>query len=75
MGEDAAPLSQIKVMSQHKDKANEMNRILLDKKRQYDFFINIVRPRKRFSPYAVKKDMKHIELVKRVLWLFNREGI
>tara|TARA_R100000030_G_scaffold24531_1_gene17752 strand:- start:136 stop:408 length:273 start_codon:yes stop_codon:yes gene_type:complete len=43
-----------KCMSHHMDTvmyANEMNQYpLLDKKLQYDFFINTVRSRKRFSP-------------------------
>ena len=36
--------------------ANEMNLSShLDNKLQYDFFINIVRPRKRFSPWIRKE--------------------
>ena len=57
-----------KGMSQHMDTilmANEMNQYPgLDKKLQYDFFINIVRPRKRFSPWGKKEKVKDIELVK-----------
>jgi len=57
-----------KCMSQHMDTimyANEMNRYPnLDKKLQYEFFINIVRPRKRFSPWGKKEKVKDIELVK-----------
>ena len=57
-----------KCMSQHMDTilmANEMNQYPnLDKKMQYDFFINIVRPRKRFSPWGKKEKVKDIELVK-----------
>ena len=57
-----------KCMSQHMDTimfANEMNQYSsLDKKLQYDFFINIVRPRKRFSPWGKKEKVKDIELVK-----------
>ena len=45
--------------------ANEMNKYnFLPKKLQYDFFINIVRPRKRFSPWGKKEKVKDIELVK-----------
>ena len=55
-------------MSQHLDTimvANEMNQNShLDKKLQYDFFINIVRPRKRFSPWGKKQKVKDLELVK-----------
>ena len=57
-----------KCLSQHMDTilmANEMNQYPgLDKKMQYDFFINIVRPRKRFSPWGKKEKVKDIELVK-----------
>ena len=57
-----------KCMSQHMDTimyANEMNQYQgLDKKLQYDFFINIVRPRKRFSPWGKKQKAKDLELVK-----------
>lgn len=57
-----------KCMSQHLDTvmfANEMNQYPgLDKKLQYDFFINTVRPRKRFSPWGKKEKVKDIELVK-----------
>ena len=57
-----------KCMSQHLDTimfANEMNQYPgLDKKLQYDFFINIVRPRKRFSPWGKKEKVDNLELVK-----------
>ena len=57
-----------KCMSQHMDTimyANEMNQYQgLDKKLQYDFFINIVRPRKRFSPWGKKQKVKDLEIVK-----------
>ena len=57
-----------KCMSQHLDTimfANEINQYPgLDKKLQYDFFINIVRPRKRFSPWGKKQKVKDLELVK-----------
>ena len=45
---------------------NEMNKNShLEKKLQYDFFINIVRSRKRFSPWGKKKKIDDLELVKR----------
>lgn len=45
--------------------ANEMNmNSHLDKKLQYDFFINIVRPKKRFSPWLKKEKITSLELVK-----------
>jgi len=46
--------------------ANEMNiHPELSKKMQYDFFINIVRPRKRFSPWMKKEKHETLELVKK----------
>ena len=45
--------------------ANEMNKYnFLDKKLQYDFFINSLKPRKRFSPWLRKETLEHLELVK-----------
>ena len=57
-----------KCMSHHLDTvmfANEMNMNTgLDSRLQYDFFINIVRSRKRFSPWGKKKKIDDLELVK-----------
>jgi hypothetical protein len=36
----------------------------LDKKLQYDFFINTVRTRKRYSPWIKQEKIKDLELVK-----------
>lgn len=36
----------------------------LDKKMQYDFFINTIRPKKRFSPWLKKEKISDLELVK-----------
>ena len=45
--------------------ANEMNKHpQLDKRLQYDFFINSLRKRKRFSPWLRKDKVKHIEAVR-----------
>jgi hypothetical protein len=45
--------------------ANEMNKNhSLDKKLQYDFFINIVRTRKRYSPWVKQEKIKELEVVK-----------
>ena len=45
--------------------SNEMNKNPhLDKKMQYDFFINSVTPRKRFSPWARKDSIDYLDLVK-----------
>ncbi len=58
-----------KCMSHHMDTvmfANEMNmNPVLDNRLQYDFFINIVRSRKRFSPWGKKQKIDDLELVKR----------
>ena len=45
--------------------ANEMNKFSsLDKKLQYDFFINIIRKKKRFSPWLKQEKVKDLEVVK-----------
>ena len=58
-----------KCMSHHLDTimfANEMNiQSHIDKRLQYDFLINIVRPRKRFSPWGKKQKVKDLDLVKK----------
>ena len=42
--------------------ANEMNMIWhISKRMQYDFFINSLRPRKRFSPWAKKESIDYLE--------------
>lgn len=57
-----------KCLAGHKDAilyANEMNRNAhLDKKLQYDFLINTLRPRKRFTPWVKKHNLDDIDLVK-----------
>jgi hypothetical protein len=56
-----------KCMSHHVDTvmhANEMNLwSQLPSRMQYDFFINTVRPRKRFSPWDKKDKIEDLELV------------
>jgi len=45
--------------------ANELNKnSSIDKKLQYDFLINIVRKRKRFSPWVRKEKVEDLECVK-----------
>ena len=45
--------------------ANEMNKNPhLPKRLQYDFYINSVKPRKRFSPWAKKDSIDYLEIVK-----------
>ena len=42
--------------------ANEMNMSShVDKRLQYDFFINSLRPRKRFSPWSKKESIDYLE--------------
>lgn len=45
--------------------ANEMNvHCNLDSKLQYDFYINIIRPKKRFSPWLKKEKLDSLECIK-----------
>ena len=45
--------------------ANEMNKNShLPPKMQYDFFINSVKPRKHFSPWARKDSIDYLDIVK-----------
>ena len=57
-----------KCMSGHLDAimfANEMNmNANIDKKLQYDFYLNTLRSKKRFSPWVKKDELKNLELVK-----------
>ena len=44
---------------------NEMNKNShLEKKLQYDFLLNSVKPRKRFSPWARKDSIDYLDIVK-----------
>ena len=77
MDEDSAPAWESnypsyvinKCMSHHMDTvmyANEMNQYSnISKKMQYDFYIHIVRPRRRFSPWGKKQKIDDLDLVKR----------
>ena len=57
-----------KCLSHHMDTlafANEMNRYPnLDKRLQYSFYLNTVRPKKRFSPWGKKEKVKDLDCVK-----------
>ena len=79
-----------KCMASHYDTvllANEMNiHYQLPNKLQYDFYINIVRKRKRFSPWEKKVKLDDLECVKEyynystekaqaVLKLLNKEQL
>ena len=67
-----------KCLSHHMDTlafANEMNLYSgLDKKLQYDFLINIVRPRKRFSPWGKKQKIDDLNLVKQYYGYSNEKA-
>tara|TARA_B100000131_G_scaffold16410_1_gene16703 strand:+ start:558 stop:944 length:387 start_codon:yes stop_codon:yes gene_type:complete len=56
-------------MSGHLDAimyANEMNLYHnLDTKLQYDFLLNILRSKRRFSPWVKKEELKNLDYVKR----------
>ena len=64
-----APYIINRCMSGHIDSimfANEINQYhFLPKKMQYDFFINILRVKKRFSPWLRKDIIKDLDIVKR----------
>jgi hypothetical protein len=67
-----------KCMSHHMDTimyANEMNRYPnLDKRLQYEFYINTVRSRKRFSPWDKKEKMNDLEVVKQYYGYSNEKA-
>ena len=54
--------------SQHLDSvlyANEMNKYYsLDRKMQYDFYINSLKPRKRYSSWTKRDTLENLDLVK-----------
>ena len=55
--------------------ANEMNRYhSLPKKMQYDFFINSLRKKKRFSPWLRQDKIKDLDYVKRYYGYSNEKA-
>ena len=55
--------------------ANEMNRYnFLPKRMQYDFYINTLRTKKRFSPWLRKDTIKDIDHVKRYYGYSNEKA-
>jgi hypothetical protein len=55
--------------------ANEMNKYnLLPKKLQYDFYINIIRNKKRYSPWIKKDKIKDLEYVKNYYGYSNEKA-
>ena len=75
---DYPPYIVNRCMSGHLDAimfANEMNMYnFLPKKMQYDFFINILRTKKRFSPWLRKDTIKDIDYVKRYYGYSNEKA-
>ena len=67
-----------KCLSGHLDTvmfANEMNKYpFLPKKMQHDFFIHIVRKKKRFSPWLRKDKIKDLDYVKRYYGYSNEKA-
>lgn len=56
--------------------ANEMNRLhLADNKLQYEFLLNIVRPRKRFSNWVKKENDGDLEAVKEYYGYSNAKAV
>ena len=72
------PLVINKCLSSHIDAvlhANEMNaNHHLDKKMQYDYYINTLRPRKRFSPWLKQSKLDDLEIVKRYYGYSNEKA-
>ena len=73
-----APFIINKCMSGHLDTvllANEMNmNHSLSKSLQYDFFLNSVRKKKRFSPWFRKDQIKNLEIVKQYYGYNNEKA-
>tara|TARA_B100000902_G_C27229007_1_gene873796 strand:+ start:437 stop:835 length:399 start_codon:yes stop_codon:yes gene_type:complete len=67
-----------KCMSHHMDTlmySNEMNRYPnLDKDMQYSFYLNTVRPKRRFSPWGKKQKVKDLDLVKQYYGYSNEKA-
>ena len=55
--------------------ANEMNQYsMIDNKLQFDYLLNSIRPRKRFSPWAKKEINSDIDLIKEYYGYSNRKA-
>ena len=56
-------------------KANEMNRLYyLPKKMQFDFLLNSIRPRKRFSKWLRANKLKNLDIVKKYYGYSNEKA-
>ena len=75
---DYSPYIINRIYSGHLDSimfANEMNmHHFLPKKMQYDFLLNTLRPKKRFSPWLRKDTIKDLDLVKRYYGYSNEKA-
>ena len=75
---DYAPYIINKCLSGHIDSlmyANEMNKNhFLSKKLQYDFLINILRVKRRFSPWLKKDKIEDLDYVKRYYGYSNEKA-
>ena len=55
--------------------ANELNKYPnLDKKLQYDFFLDSLRKKKRFSPWLRKDQIKNLDLIKQYYGYSNEKA-
>ena len=67
-----------RIYSAHLDSvmfANEMNKYsFLSKKIQYDFYLNSLRSKKRFSPWLRKDKIKDLDYVKRYYGYSNEKA-
>jgi len=75
---DYSPYIVNRIYSGHLDAimfANEMNMYnFLPKKLQYDFYLNTLRSKKRFSPWLRKDEIKDLDLVKRYYGYSNEKA-
>ena len=54
---------------------NEINRLHhLDKKLQFDYLLNTIRPRKRYTPWMKAKKLKNLEYVKEFYGYNNQKA-
>ena len=78
MEKDYSPYVINRIYSGHLDSvmfANEMNRYsFLPKKIQYDFYLNSLRSKKRFSPWLRKDKIKDLDYVKRYYGYSNEKA-
>ena len=75
---DYAPYIINRCLSGHIDSvifSNEVNKYPnLDKKLQYDFLLNSLRKKKRFSPWFRKEQIKNLEIVKQYYGYNNEKA-